>query len=135
VRKSFFLIPLALWALFLGLFPKQDVSQLLRLPVLITHYLYEHLPAEADLSFTEYLVEHYFNGEYDATDGHNELPFYHLKTTGSLWYIPALYAQLLYPHWLNGIRIATINTKLPILLFIHSIFQPPQTRFLMVQTA
>lgn len=132
MRSYWFKIVLAGWVLLLGLFPKQDLSQITRLPALFTHYATRHLPQD-DCSFLDYLIEHYF--ETDAhnheqnTDGHCELPFYHLSYSGCLWYLPAWLSQLLYPHWLNAIRLATTNTRLPIFRGLHSIFQPPQVCF------
>ncbi|TAH29308.1 MAG: hypothetical protein EAZ06_07270 [Cytophagales bacterium] len=62
----------ALW-LFLGsLFPKTDMEELCKVPILFQHYINEH----ADLSFWQYLKMHYSENSthQDVGNEHSQLP-------------------------------------------------------------
>lgn len=53
-----------------------QLQQLLKLPVLVEHFL-EHRAETADMSFTEFIVLHYFSGNPvdDDYDRDQQLPF------------------------------------------------------------
>lgn len=65
----------AIFMLILFLFANTELHELLRLPVLVQHYL-EHRTLNHDESFADFLAEHYSN-EHGKSNGkeHHDLPF------------------------------------------------------------
>ena len=62
--------------LFIFLFANTEIGQLLKLPVLLHHYL-EHHDEEASISFTDFLHKHYTeeNSHSSPNKEHQRLPF------------------------------------------------------------
>lgn len=66
----------AILLLFIYLATSTELHQLLRLPVLFTHFL-EHQSQNQEIGFANYIVLHYFTDNPKDRDhtSHNELPF------------------------------------------------------------
>ncbi len=68
---------IAIYILFSFLISNTELHQLLKLPVLIHHYI-EHQDQDQGISFSQFLSKHYNSEENHADTGHNDhknLPF------------------------------------------------------------
>lgn len=66
-------LSLSFWLFFGSLFPKISMEELCKVPILFQHYIAQH----ADLSFFDYLKQHYGeNNTHQNDTEHNQLPLH-----------------------------------------------------------
>lgn len=120
---------LAFWGLFVGCFPRQDAGPMSRIRALIEHYVDCHAPKDPKLSFWDFLVEHYLETSADddcATHSHDSLPFYHLHSGPTVYFLIPIFPKAPLAHWLNTIKIQPFDARLPLSAPIRALFQPPR---------
>lgn len=124
---------LVIFFISLFLFSTTELAELLRIPVLITHFK-EHKEHNPDISFIDFLNLHYNNQLPDhhhdkEADTHNELPFSGSHGVSIVFVSPCPFVML--PQ--NSIEV---NTKLKSSSsndqclennYLSSIWQPPKT--------
>ncbi len=122
-------IILAFWLLLGSLFPKTDMEELCKVPILIKHYISEH----ANLSFLTYLQLHYNDSKTHTDDNkeHEQLP---LQTHSNLC-VNFVFTYFKFSYFLNNQVFMPIYTP-KIFGFLenhydfqleNSLFSPPKS--------
>lgn len=69
--------------------PRNDMEELAKIPDLIYHFLEHKAQSKTDLSFAQFLREHYSeSAENDADTAHKNLPFFEHQCQGLVFLIP-----------------------------------------------
>ncbi len=125
VLRNFLVIALSLAYLMVT----TEFHEILRIPTLLEHYQ-EHTKKSKQLSFLDFISEHYFQSEIDsdANENHKSLPFNHDDL-----HIPVLWVEeLIRPEVVFKLQIAIADNSKPINEDFYSerevtdIWQPPR---------
>ncbi|MDD3005047.1 hypothetical protein [Flavobacterium sp.] len=78
---------IAIGLLFLYVFTSTEINELLKFPLLVQHFK-EHQQAKGSLTFSQFVHEHYANGDIDDTDRDQDLklPYKSIDFSNSLFF-------------------------------------------------
>lgn len=78
--------------------PRNDMEELAKIPALIHHYLEHKAQSKTELSFAQFLKEHYSQSTENNTDkSHKNLPFFEHQCPGLVFVLP-VFKFFHYPH-------------------------------------
>ncbi|MEO6962387.1 MAG: hypothetical protein ABIY90_10480 [Puia sp.] len=113
-------------------FSNTELAELVKLPVLIHHYL-DHKKEHKDLTFFDFLKSHYASihkaGSKAHEDHHSRLPFKnhdHNLLTGNTSIVPRVYAFLELPVYCETSSVSSMNEIAYHSHFLADIWQPPR---------
>ncbi|HRH35213.1 MAG TPA: hypothetical protein PKY12_09130 [Catalimonadaceae bacterium] len=96
--KALFSILLSIWILLGSFMPRNDMEELAKIPALIHHYLEHKAHSKTELSFAQFLKEHYSEStEHNSDKAHKNLPFFEHQCPGLVFVLPVFRFTLVEP--------------------------------------
>lgn len=136
IMKAIAVTILCLYFTILGFMPKVGAEHFEKLGALVSHF-YEHHEKNADISFTDFLVLHYFDQSHQTAENHGDLPFFpsddnhhhnHVSLGNWVFFQPSLNFFYENKGAVNQLspKYSTQNQDLLFSQYCHSIWQPPR---------
>ena len=122
--KSLGVILLAIW-ITLGCFmPQNDMEELVKIPNLYAHFEEHKSQHNNQLSFLDFIAEHYSTKDCEDKD-HKQLPFFEHQIPGLVFLIPQFSIELVQTFEFIP-KVYSPETQSEVITISQSVWQPPR---------
>jgi len=118
------IILLAIWITLGSFMPLNDIEELAKIPNLYAHFQEHKVHHNNQLSFMDFMSEHYSTKNCEDKD-HKKLPFFEHQISGLVFLIPTFSIELI--HTFEFIlKVYSPESQSDIITISQSVWQPPR---------